>query len=542
MRHRIKKAFTIIELVIVIAVIGILAAILIPTFVNLTSKANESADASLVRTLNTTLSFAVLDDEDTPNITFKDVLYDLNKYGSIKEESIVSKSNNLILWNQEDNTFYLEKDIDTSNPYKYWMIVKDTIDTSKRYSSYLSSSFASTTITNLVSGLDVGSNDITSITFSGNIDRNKEVRIFTSGGTLNISTPTTGLDINKVTTISHYGNIEKVNITHLGNDIYKELGHDKSLEVKQGKVNIGDNAHIDEINTNNRTGNVNIVSNFGDTVDLIINNEGDTNLEVSDVLQNKVKDIVYVGNALEANYASIEEAYTAGANNILLVSNITTTNEITIARSFNIYGRNNSISNNNKDLKAVFGLNEGASSYTFSIHDLVINAQHENLRGISIRGDDISVNVIDSSIYCNKMACIQNNSGANGTNINVHNSILSSGDALGAHSTIYILGDNGIVNINNSTVSAYASSSRYSTVGAITINDGENYVINIKNTVINLEASSSNVNLYGIYLQSQSSLNEVNSTNLTINKEDNSYSSVTLSSYLDEGTNNTINL
>ena len=38
-----KKGFTIVELVIVIAVIGILSAILIPTFVNLTSQAQEAA-------------------------------------------------------------------------------------------------------------------------------------------------------------------------------------------------------------------------------------------------------------------------------------------------------------------------------------------------------------------------------------------------------------------------------------------------------------------------------------------------------------------
>ena len=37
-----KKAFTIVELVIVIGVIGILSAILIPTFANLTNKANEA--------------------------------------------------------------------------------------------------------------------------------------------------------------------------------------------------------------------------------------------------------------------------------------------------------------------------------------------------------------------------------------------------------------------------------------------------------------------------------------------------------------------
>ena len=38
-----KKGFTIVELVIVIAVIGILSAILIPTFANLTTQANNTA-------------------------------------------------------------------------------------------------------------------------------------------------------------------------------------------------------------------------------------------------------------------------------------------------------------------------------------------------------------------------------------------------------------------------------------------------------------------------------------------------------------------
>lgn len=41
-----KKGFTIVELVIVIGVIGILAGILIPTFVNVTQKAEEAAAKS----------------------------------------------------------------------------------------------------------------------------------------------------------------------------------------------------------------------------------------------------------------------------------------------------------------------------------------------------------------------------------------------------------------------------------------------------------------------------------------------------------------
>ncbi len=51
-----KKGFTIVELVIVIAVIGILAAVLIPTFANLINKAHQSADIQAVRQMNTLLA------------------------------------------------------------------------------------------------------------------------------------------------------------------------------------------------------------------------------------------------------------------------------------------------------------------------------------------------------------------------------------------------------------------------------------------------------------------------------------------------------
>ena len=50
-----RKGFTIVELVIVIAVIAILAAVLIPTFSSLIQKANLSADEQAVRSMNTAL-------------------------------------------------------------------------------------------------------------------------------------------------------------------------------------------------------------------------------------------------------------------------------------------------------------------------------------------------------------------------------------------------------------------------------------------------------------------------------------------------------
>lgn len=56
MKFNKKKGFTIVELVIVIAIIAILAAVLIPTFASLIRKANESADIQACRQMNTYLA------------------------------------------------------------------------------------------------------------------------------------------------------------------------------------------------------------------------------------------------------------------------------------------------------------------------------------------------------------------------------------------------------------------------------------------------------------------------------------------------------
>ena len=56
MRSKSKKGFTIVELVIVIAVIAILAAVLIPTFSSLLKKANQSADQQAVHQMNVALA------------------------------------------------------------------------------------------------------------------------------------------------------------------------------------------------------------------------------------------------------------------------------------------------------------------------------------------------------------------------------------------------------------------------------------------------------------------------------------------------------
>ena len=69
-----KKGFTIVELVIVIGVIGILSAILIPTFVNLTEKAKTAAMkeecAQAYSAYAAEAADGVIDDHPDVNISF----------------------------------------------------------------------------------------------------------------------------------------------------------------------------------------------------------------------------------------------------------------------------------------------------------------------------------------------------------------------------------------------------------------------------------------------------------------------------------------
>ena len=58
MKRNNKKGFTVVELVIVIAVIAILAGVLIPTFAGLIQKANESNDIQAAKNMNTFLAAA----------------------------------------------------------------------------------------------------------------------------------------------------------------------------------------------------------------------------------------------------------------------------------------------------------------------------------------------------------------------------------------------------------------------------------------------------------------------------------------------------
>ena len=138
-----KKGFTIVELVIVIAIIAILAAVLIPTFASLIRKANESADIQACRQMNTYLAV----NEVTGNKDITDVYAALKAGGMTAKDyrPLVSdryffwdSKLNRILYTDKDNTVLFpdeykhvkSKSEDTTNGNQ-WFSLSGKIDTSK---------------------------------------------------------------------------------------------------------------------------------------------------------------------------------------------------------------------------------------------------------------------------------------------------------------------------------------------------------------------------------------------------------------------------
>lgn len=109
-----RRGFTITELVIVIVVIAILAAVLIPTFASLINKANQSADIQAARQMNVALAAGSAVEEPA---TFEEVIDILAEAGYDAENSLKPiTANHQFYWYSTYNTIILANEEDEANP------------------------------------------------------------------------------------------------------------------------------------------------------------------------------------------------------------------------------------------------------------------------------------------------------------------------------------------------------------------------------------------------------------------------------------------
>ena len=234
MKTRNKKGFTIVELVIVIAVIGILTAILVPVFINLTNKANRASDDSLVKNLNTAM--AMEEGEGKKNSTYNDAIEYLDNYG-FKLANLATKSEYSLLWNSKTNRFLLNEESEYAadkaatgaKAVDYWSI-KDNIPEGNEFSIYAGLGWDDTAAVELTGiGFDAGNHPISSISYNG-ASQNVVIRTNSYSTVLTIDAEND--------TVTHYGKANKIDITAVdNNNCYNEHGDiTGNINLEKGKV------------------------------------------------------------------------------------------------------------------------------------------------------------------------------------------------------------------------------------------------------------------------------------------------------------------
>ena len=221
MKRTNKKGFTIVELVIVIAVIAILAAVLIPNISRLVRKAQVSSDLSLVRNLNMALETeSATMDYPTAYSAFQAVKE--NGYDIAKIEA--KASNNQILYDEVNKCFaYMNgknleyypnstKSDKITPKHQLWMVVTSAEDAkNSEYSVYWNGA-SGAEITLSKAGFDAGDTTGNKITYTGS----QSVIIRTNGGTLTVDALNGHVE--------HYGLAKMVEIKAISDTTYIEMG------------------------------------------------------------------------------------------------------------------------------------------------------------------------------------------------------------------------------------------------------------------------------------------------------------------------------
>ena len=254
MKKNNKKGFTIVELVIVIAVIAILAAVLIPTFSSVIKKAKVNNDIQLVRNLNTALAT-----DTKEHKTMQAALDAAFEFGyDVAKINNTSVEENEILWDSVNDCFVYLKDgtpeyipnskktNETVQPYQFWQIA-NAIPETQTYSIYAGTGWSAATVENLTVGFDAGTTPgITEIKYENNTDQKVVIRTNSFDTTLTIN------DSSTQGKIYHYDNLGKLIITDCAMESYHEMGTVGYAELKNGHLAVEENASINLLFANSQ--------------------------------------------------------------------------------------------------------------------------------------------------------------------------------------------------------------------------------------------------------------------------------------------------
>ena len=309
MRKKIKKAFTLVELLVVIAILAILATVSIVGYNSFTKKAKVSNDTALVSQLNTLLKADSMVNGDAKTPT--DALKITSEAGYDVEKLTPTTNDYEIIWNQETNQFALLDEHDSvvygeksTEEYKNWKFVSE-YNANSTYSMYLKNNTSINTINDLKVGLDVGTNTtITAVNYT-NSESKDDVVIRTNGGTLTVDAASD--------TIKHFGSLDKVVITAIAKDSYHEYGKvNGNVEITRGHFVLESGATTGTIKVTETAvvNDVKLTNNTNTTLTIVdTDNKLSDDSSIGESIKITNKDaVVVIGNQ---TYATIKEALNA---------------------------------------------------------------------------------------------------------------------------------------------------------------------------------------------------------------------------------------
>lgn len=237
-----RKGFTIIELVIVIAIIAILAAVLIPTFANIISKAQTSADLQVVREMNRAVDLEFIGDDKpaTAHDARTAVIpygYDWAKIAAKNSKLNIlwnSKTGGFVLVNKEDGKFVYPTENSTGNgkieddkdKINFFKVVDNKAD-SNGFSIYAGEGWTEPNPSVEV-GFDAGDFDVTEVTYENNSSQDVVIRTNSASTNLGLNAPNGDVYL--------FGKVGKI----------CGVNTDGSLDETAGAVVAPSSLHIDE--------------------------------------------------------------------------------------------------------------------------------------------------------------------------------------------------------------------------------------------------------------------------------------------------------
>ena len=249
--RKLRKGFTIVELVIVIAVIAVLTAILVPTFIHLAKKAKESSDKSLVHNLNTALKVDEADGNATPQ-TMQDAVEALDRQG-YRVPQLATKSGQDLVYNVENNEFYLSSDVEGDH-INYWHVQSNAVNP-QGWSIYAFEWFSSEA-TGLTVGFDAGICELSKVSYlRGSSDAAQSVLIRTNSADTELI-----IDAQN-DTVKHHGNVGTVHVIAVDSlNCYDEHGRAAFTQVDSGKYKTSAGSDVELLYVSNSSVSLEIVS------------------------------------------------------------------------------------------------------------------------------------------------------------------------------------------------------------------------------------------------------------------------------------------